>query len=101
MTSFYNLPSDEVSTNYISGQVAVTTTPTLICQVEGNETGTMINNGSGAIVYLGGPNVTTTTGFPLAISSTIMVPTYGGANVKLYGVVASTGTTVSFLHPTA
>ena len=101
MTGPYAFPSDSPATLYQSGQVSVTTTATLICTIEGNESGVLISNGSGATVYLGGSAVTTSTGLPLAASTTITVPTYGGAKVSLYGIVASTGTTVSFLHPTA
>lgn len=101
MTGPYSFPSDSPSANYQSGQVAITTSATLICTLEGNESGIAINNGTGATVFLGGPTVTTTTGFPLAASTNIIIPTYGGAKESLYGIVASTGSTISFLHPTA
>ena len=99
--TFFPLPSSAPQTNYQSGQVAVTTTPTLIATIEGNQNGTLVGNGTGATVFLGGPTVSTTTGFPLAVSTNVVIPAYGGARLSLYGVVASTGTTVSFLHPTA
>lgn len=100
MPQFYNLPSDEPATAYQSGQVTVGASATLVCAIEGNESGVLINNGSGAIVYLGGPAVTTSTGLPVPVSTTVLVPTYGGALVSLYAVSA-TSSTVSFLHPTA
>ena len=101
MTSFYqNLtPSDEPATNYQSGQVTVGASATLVCTVEGNESGVVINNGA-AVVFLGGPAVTVSTGLPVAINSTVVVPTYGGAKVSLYAISA-TSSVVSFLHPTA
>ena len=101
MTSFYNnlTPSDEPATNYQSGQVTVGTSATLIGAFEGNESGVLIANGA-AIVYLGGPTVTTTTGLPVQINSTVTAPTYGGAKVSLYAISASSSV-VSFLHPTA
>ena len=98
--TFFPLPGDDPATNYQSGQVAITTTATLICTIEGNESGVLLSNTSGAPVFLGGPGVTTANGFQMPISTTLLVPTYGGAKVSLYGIVASTGSTISFLHPT-
>jgi hypothetical protein len=105
VTSFYSgfeaSSSDEPATNYQSNQVAILTTPTLICTVEGNESGVLVNNAGAAAVFLGGPAVTTTTGLSVGAGATVTVPTYGGAKVSLYGIAAATGNTVSFLHPTA
>ena len=101
MPAFDNLPSDSPATQYVSFQTVITTSPTFIATFEGNESGVVINNSSGATVFLGGGGVTTATGFPLAASTTITLPTYGGAACSLYGVVASTGSTISFIRPTA
>lgn len=97
----YNFPADHDTGFYQSGQVSVGTTPTLICASTGNQSGVVINNGAGAIVYLGGPNVTITTGFPIAVSSTATIPTNGGVINKLYGVTSSGTSTVSYLSPPA
>jgi hypothetical protein len=99
---FYNIPSDSPSTGYQAGQVPILTTATLICTVEGNESGVLVTNPSaGTTVFLGGSTVTAATGFALASGTTVTVPTYGGAKISLYGIAAATGNTVSFLHPTA
>lgn len=99
MTGPYNIPSDSPATNYQSGQVTVGTSAILICTVEGNESGVLINN-TGVTVYLGGPTVTAGTGLPLLTATSVTVPTYGGAKVSLYAISASSSV-VSFLHPTA
>ena len=54
-----------------------------------------LSNSSGAIVYLGPSGVTTTTGYPLAASGTLKIQLH--IDEALYGIVASTGSTVSFL----
>ena len=56
----------------------------------------LISNGSGATVYLGGTSaVTTLTGCPLAASATLKLQLH--LDEAVYGIVASTGTTVSWL----
>lgn len=54
-----------------------------------------ISNGSGATVFLGPSGVTIATGCPLAASTTLRISMH--VDEALYGIVASTGTTVSFL----
>jgi hypothetical protein len=104
MPGFFNFPSDSPATSYQQGTVTIGTSPTLICTVEGNNTGVLVQNSSGAIVFLGGSNVSASganAGYQLAISGSVTVPTYGGAACSLYGIVASTGSAITFLHPTA
>jgi len=54
-----------------------------------------LSNSSGAIVYLGPQGVTTSTGYPLATSTTLKIQLH--IDEAIYGIVASTGSTVSFL----
>jgi hypothetical protein len=89
----------DTNLSYLSGQVTIGTTPTLITATSSGQSGVLIQNSSGAAVFLGGPNVTTANGYQLAISTSITVPTVGGKPHDLWGVVASTGSVVSFLLP--
>jgi hypothetical protein len=56
-----------------------------------------VTNGSGATVFLGGSGVTTATGVALAASTTFPTPFILRPTEGLYGIVSSTGTTVSVL----
>lgn len=56
----------------------------------------VISNGSGGTVQLSGQGVTTTTGYPLAASTTITVTLYPGD--AIYAIAASTTSTVSVLQ---
>lgn len=91
-----------------SNQVAVTSAATLIVpasnlnvlQSEGGyqlaNRDVFISNGSGATVFLGGTSaVTTLTGCPLAASTTLKMQLH--LDEAIYAIVASTGSTVSFL----
>ena len=54
-----------------------------------------LSNGSGATVFLGPSGVTTSTGVPLAASTTLKMQLH--LDEAIYGIVASTGSTVSYL----
>jgi hypothetical protein len=54
-----------------------------------------LSNGSGATVYLGPHGVTTLTGYPMAASTTLQIELH--LDEAIYGIVSSTGSTVSFL----
>ncbi len=54
-----------------------------------------LSNGSGAQVFLGKQGVTTSTGCPLAASTTLRLTIHIDEEIR--GIVASTGTTVSYL----
>ena len=56
----------------------------------------VVSNGSGAAVFLGASGVTTGTGLSLAASASQGFWLH--PDEALYGIVASTGTTVSFLE---
>lgn len=54
-----------------------------------------LSNSSGATVFLGPQGVTTTNGYPLAASTTLKIQLH--IDEAIFGIVASTGSTVSFL----
>ncbi len=56
----------------------------------------VVSNGSGAAVFLGAVGVTTSTGLFLAASTSMSFWLH--PDEAIYGVVASTGTTVSYLE---
>jgi hypothetical protein len=56
----------------------------------------VITNGSGGVVQLSGQGVTTTTGYPMAASTTITVTLYAGD--ALYAIAASATSTVNVLQ---
>jgi hypothetical protein len=81
---------------YVSGQVAIGTTPTLIA-VPGSSSSMVVTNTGSAAVFLGGANVTTTTGLSVGNGATVAIPVAGGQQASLYGVAAATGNTLSYL----
>ena len=83
---------------YQSGVVSVGTTATLIVTT-GVESDVLINNGGSATIYLGGPSVTSTTGFPVAAGATVTVPNSDDEARDLYAVIASGTANVAFIHP--
>jgi hypothetical protein len=52
-----------------------------------------------AAAFIGGAGVTTTTGFPIAANTVVLVPTTGSEPLSLYAVVASSTATVSVIYP--
>lgn len=96
-TPFYDFPSDNPSVPFASGQVSVGTTATLVCTVEGNQSGVLISTSDDC--FIGGITVTADTGYALAAATPITVPTNAGVNNQLYAVVSTGTATVSFLHP--
>ena len=96
-TPFYSFASDNPVVPFASGQVSVSTTATLIGTFEGNQSGVLVSTTES--IYLGGPNVTAGTGFPITSDATpITVPTNAGVNCELYAIADSTTATVSYLH---
>lgn len=92
---------------YTNATVSVTSTATSISSLSTRSTlPILVTNGSGTTVYLGNSDVTTATGFPLAVSTSVLVtygeprPTTGGVACGLYGVTASSSSTVTYSTPT-
>jgi hypothetical protein len=54
-----------------------------------------LSNSSGATVFLGPQGVTTANGYPMAASTTLQILLH--LDEAIYGIVASTGSNVSFL----
>lgn len=86
------------------GVVTVTTTPTRICTTRGGVPAKLVVSGD-TTVFLGGPSVTATTGFPLASGNGVIdTPTNPGSPADLlwevWGVVSSGTGTISWLAAT-
>ena len=79
--------------------VSVATTATLVCTVGSvpENDGVLIN--SSAAAFIGGSGVTTSTGFPVAANTPVLVPTTGAESLALYAVVSSSTATVSYIFP--
>jgi hypothetical protein len=90
-------------TSYNNGLVQVVSgSPTLIVTVASENGGVLIQNVGNALVFLGGPTVTSSganQGVSVAAGATLLVPSVGGQTNALYGVTAATAQNVAFLMP--
>lgn len=90
----------------IASGVSVGTTATSIITIPANGAPVLLVNGSGGTVYLGHSGVTTATGYALSASTAVFVTygppsaTYGGESLALYGITASSTSTVTPYSPT-
>lgn len=80
-----------------SGQVLVGTTATLVCNVPPDPDGVVIS--STAPAFVGGPGVSTTTGFTVPANTPITIPTTGAFGIAVYAVVSTGTATVSYAFP--
>ena len=80
-----------------SAKVTVTTSPTLIVSADNKNRVIYVHNASGAKIYVGGSNVTSTTGLHINNGETqeIVVP----LSETLYGIVASSTADTIILTP--
>lgn len=88
--------------NYNNGSVSVTSSRVLICTPNAGHTSMLLSNGAGATVYLGGPNVASSganMGAALLANATVNIPVSPSSDCPLYGIVASTASTVNWLYP--
>jgi hypothetical protein len=83
---------------YISGQVTVGTSPTLVATPSDIPENGGILLSSSAAAFIGPSGVTTTTGFPIS-TTPVTVPTTGAKSEGLYAVVSSGTATVSYIYP--
>lgn len=83
--------ADAVSAAVVAARVTVGTTPTLITRTSSDLGPVLIKNAGTVSLYLGGPAVTTATGYELGASETVSISL--AANEEVYGVVG-TGTVV-------
>ena len=84
---------------YASGQVSVGTTATAIYTESVPDNDSVLISSSAA-AFVGGPGVTTATGFPVAANTPVLVPTTGAESLQLFGVVSSGTATISYLSIT-
>lgn len=91
---------------YVSGPVTVTSTAALAFTVPSGcgASGVLVANTGTVTVYLGGPGVTSATGFPITAATTppgppVTLPTNGAEAHDVWAVVASTSGSISFLYP--
>ena len=84
-----------MASNFATGQVTVADTATLIAPQNNGRTSVLITNQGTTDVYLGGPNVSTSTGqlLPGTKGASVSVP----STAPGYGIVASSTNVVSFL----
>lgn len=83
----------------MTGVVTVKAKATLVCQVNTGNDGVLVQNTGSTAVVLGGPEVTASTGYPLAAKASVTVPSVGGHLNELYAITESGETTVAFLYP--
>lgn len=79
-----------------SAQISVTSTATLIVNADTDGCRILVHNKTGTVVYLGGSDVTSSNGMGVDSGAgpvEITLP----ANAKLYGITASSSTTVQVL----
>jgi hypothetical protein len=84
---------------YHSAQTSVGTTATLVASVGSAPDSDGLLVSSSAAAFIGPAGVTTTTGFPIAANTPVLVPTTGSEPLSLYAVVASSTATASTIYP--
>jgi hypothetical protein len=85
---------------FLNGEVAVGVTPTLIATVQLSGAAILVANLDAVqTIFVGGPNVTTATGFPIAKGTSVPIPCVGGQTHDLYGIVAATTANAAWIQP--
>jgi hypothetical protein len=87
---------------YNNLSTTVSSTATLIATVSSDADGILVYNAGSVTVYLGGGTVASSganEGFPLAASSSVLVPSTGGSPNQLYAITASSTAAVIVLFP--
>jgi hypothetical protein len=82
-----------------SGVVSVGTTATLICTVGSAPENDGVLISASAAVFIGGPGVTASTGFPVTANTPVTVPTTGAESLALYGITSSSTSNVAYIFP--
>jgi hypothetical protein len=83
---------------YDFGVTAVASTPTFVAVVHPSTTGLLLKNRGPSTVYLGGPDVTSNTGFPVAAGSAVPIPA-PNEDESLFGIVDTGTASVAYLQP--
>jgi hypothetical protein len=84
-----------------TGQVSASTSAILVCTVGSTypDNDSVIVSASAACFIGGTSSVTTTTGFPLAANTPVLVPTTGAEPISIYAITSSGTATVSYAFP--
>jgi hypothetical protein len=77
-----------------TGQVSVTNAVTQIIAGNGSRQGILITNNGSVTVFLGGNQVTASTGQALPAGSTVALP----VDSPVYGITSSSSSTVTFIE---
>lgn len=88
--------------DYSQGQVTATSTPALLCLVDAENAGVLVQNTGSVTAYVGGSTVTSsgdTQGLSIAAGDDRLIPSVGGEQNTLYVVTDSSTTTVVYLFP--
>src|SRR5271166_5561808 len=108
-----NQGTDPSVTPYTSNTVSCTSTVggTSICTVPVYGAPIVLTNAATNTVYLGNSGVTTTTGYALAPSASVVVSygwgslvnldRVGGQSCNLYGIMSGASSVITYLQPTA
>lgn len=84
---------------YHSAQTSVGTTATLVATISSAPDTDGVLVSSSAAAFIGGAGVTSSTGFPIAATTPVLVPTTGSEPLTLYAVVSTGTATVSVIYP--
>jgi hypothetical protein len=103
-----NAGSDPSVVPFTSATVSCTSAAggTSICTIPADGSPVVLTNAATATVYIGNSGVTTTTGYPVPASGSVLVtygmfaPDSGGVSCALYGIVASTSSVITYLQAT-
>lgn len=91
-----------MSSQFNSGQITVGTTATLVATVGSVPDNDGVLVSSSVAVFVGGPDVTAATGFPVPASTPVRIPTTGASGstgLPLYAITSSGTAVVSFIFP--
>jgi hypothetical protein len=101
-----NAGTDPSVVPYTSATVSCTSTATSICTIPANGAPILLTNAATAPVFIGNSGVTTSTGYQIPASGSVLVtygmfaPDSGGVSCALYGIVSSTASVITYLQPT-
>lgn len=103
-----NAGSDPAVVPYTSATVSCASTAggTSICTIPANGAPILLTNAATAPVFIGNSGVTTSTGYQIPASGSVVVtyglfaPDSGGVSCSLYGITSSTASVITYLQPT-
>ena len=103
-----NAGTDPSVVPYTAATVSCTSTAggTAITTISADGAPVLLVNAATAPVFIGNQGVTTSTGYQIPASGSVLVtygefaPDSGGVSCSLYGIVSSTSSTVTYYQPT-